>query len=365
MHVPFADIAADNLKLETQLIAALQQVNAVGRYILEDYVQHFERELCKLTGCQYAIAVNSGTDALFLALKALNIGTGDEVITVANSFVATAGAIAATGATPIFVDINNDLNINTALINASITTNTRAILPVHLTGKPADMNAIVNIAKQHNLYVVEDAAQAFGATLAQQTVGTFGDLGCFSFHPFKVLAGLGDGGAIVTNNQAHYHSLLALRNHGIDGGAISRWGYNSRLDAIQAAWLLEKLPSLNNNIKRRQQIASYYNTRFAGKIDCPTIGNEEQCAFQTYIIKIPKRAQLIEQLQKVGIETAIHYPVPIHMQPVCSELGYAKNDLPTTEDLCHKILSLPIYPTLSDQQMTFVADHVLQFAASS
>jgi dTDP-4-amino-4,6-dideoxygalactose transaminase len=343
----------------------LKEVNRSNIYILGAQVAALEERVAAFTHSKFAVSVNSCTDALFLSLKAFGIGQGDEVITVSNSFIATAGAIVATGATPIFVDVDADLNIDTKKIAEKITAKTKAIIPVHLTGKPAKMLEVCRIAHAHKLVVIEDAAQAFGATLNGKNVGSFGDVGCFSFHPFKVLGGLGDGGMMVTDDESLYKKLIKLRNHGIDKGVIDSWGYNSRLDAIQAAWILKKLENFDAEIMRRNALAALYGKTLQGVVECPLIQGERQdnefCAYQTYIIKADQRSELISFLLKAEIETAIHYPTPIPLQPVGKQLGYKEGDLPVTETLSRRILSLPMYTQLKDRDINFIAEKIVEF----
>ncbi len=361
MKIPFNNISHQNIALEAAFVELLKEVNRSNTYILGARVAALEERIAAFTDSKYAVSVNSCTDALFLSLKALGVTSGDEVITASNSFIATAGAIVATGATPIFVDIDDSLNIDATKIAEKISPKTKAIIPVHLTGKPANMVEICKIAHVHNLVVIEDAAQAFGATLNGKKIGSFGDIGCFSFHPFKVLGGLGDGGLIVTDDESLYKVLMKLRNHGIENGVIETWGYNSRLDAIQAAWILKKFDNFNHEIARRNEIAQLYTKNLHGVVECPVTGDNEFCVYQTYIIKVDQRNELISFLSKAEIETAIHYPIPIHLQPVGKRLGCEDGDLPMTEMLSRRILSLPMHSHLQDNEVNFIAKKIIEF----
>lgn len=360
-EIPFNDIVSKNQSYEQAFIKQLSELIASGRYVLGEAVAELESKLSQWLGVQHAISVNSGTDALFLSLKALGIGKKDEVITVSNSFVGTAGAIAATGAKPVFIDVGTDLNIDVSEIEAAITPATKAIMPVHLTGRPADMINLCAIARNYELKVVEDGAQALGAKLGSRFVGGYGDCGCFSFHPFKVLGGIGDGGMIVTDDDDIAASLKALRNHGIAAGGIQQWGYNSRLDTVQAELLLQKLPDLEADINRRNEIASLYQELLPETLQKPIASESYRCVYQTYIVNSPYRNDLKAFLQEKGIGTDIHYPVPIHLQPVGKDLGYDVGDLPNTERLASEIISLPIYLSLKNEDVEYVCEQINQF----
>lgn len=360
-NIPFNDIVSKNKVYEQELQKDLTDLISSGGYILGQAVSELEAKLSQWLEVKHVVTVNSGTDALFLSLKALGIGQKDEVITVSNSFVGTSGAIVAAGAKPVFVDVGDDLNIDVGAIEDAITPATKAIMPVHLTGRPADMINLCAIARNYELKVIEDGAQALGARLGNKTVGTFGDCGCFSFHPFKVLGGIGDGGAIVTEDDEVAAKLRALRNHGIAQGGIQQWGYNSRLDTVQANLLLRKLPDLQADLERRNEIASLYQSLLPSDLNKPEVSDKYYCVYQTYIVSSQTRDSLKSYLQEKGIGTDIHYPVPIHLQPVGRDLGYNPGDLPNTERLASEILSLPIYLSLTDDDVKYVCDQIQEF----
>jgi aminotransferase EvaB len=335
------------------------------QFVMGPEVEEFEAKFAVLCGVPHALGLNSGTDAIFLALKALNIGPGDEVITVPNSFVATAGAIAAAGAKPVFVDVAADYNMDVTLIESAITPHTKALLPVHLTGNPADMKSIMEIAKKHGLFVIEDAAQAVTAAIDGKRVGSFGDAGAFSLHPLKNLNVSGDGGALTTGSADLRERVRMLRNHGLKNrDEIGFFGYNSRLDTIQAIVANHVMKNVDAVTTARQKNAAIYDREFAGMEDRvvlpPRRANVKQ-VFHTYIIRAKNRPALIEHLAARGIETKIHYPVPIHLQVPCLELGYRPGDFPECERQSGEILSLPVHQHLSEEQVRYVADTVRSF----
>jgi dTDP-4-amino-4,6-dideoxygalactose transaminase len=335
------------------------------QFVMGPEVEEFEAKFAVLCGVPHALGLNSGTDAIFLALKALDIGPGDEVITVPNSFVATAGAIAAAGAKPVFVDVAADYNMDVTLIESAITPHTKALLPVHLTGNPADMKSIMEIAKKHGLFVIEDAAQAVTASIDGKRVGSFGEAGAFSLHPLKNLNVSGDGGALTTGSADLRERVRMLRNHGLKNrDEIGFFGYNSRLDTIQAIVANHVMKNVDAVTTARQKNAAIYDREFAGMEDRvvlpPRRANVKQ-VFHTYIIRAKNRPALIEHLAARGIETKIHYPVPIHLQVPCLELGYRPGDFPECERQSGEILSLPVHQHLSEEQVRYVADTVRSF----
>jgi dTDP-4-amino-4,6-dideoxygalactose transaminase len=335
------------------------------QFVMGPEVEEFEAKFAVLCGVPHALGLNSGTDAIFLALKALAIGPGDEVITVPNSFVATAGAIAAAGAKPVFVDVAADYNMDVTLIESAITPHTKALLPVHLTGNPADMKSIMEIAKKHGLFVIEDAAQAVTASIDGKRVGSFGEAGAFSLHPLKNLNVSGDGGALTTGSADLRERVRMLRNHGLKNrDEIGFFGYNSRLDTIQAIVANHVMKNVDAVTTARQKNAAIYDREFAGMEDRvvlpPRRANVKQ-VFHTYIIRAKNRPALIEHLAARGIETKIHYPVPIHLQVPCLELGYRPGDFPECERQSGEILSLPVHQHLSEEQVRYVADTVRSF----
>lgn len=362
MKIPFVDLGTHNRQMEEQLLIRVQAALRGGCYILGKEVAEFEERFAVYCGSRFAVAVNSGTDALFLALKALDVGPGDEVITVPNSFIATASAIAACGARPVFVDVAADLNMDARLIEEKISSRTRVILPVHLTGRPAAMDRLRSIAAAHGLEIVEDAAQAVGAAWQGKKVGSWGRLGCFSLHPLKILGALGDGGIITTDDQELDAILRKLRNFGLrDRETVERWGFNSRLDTLQAVMLLEKMAHLETWIARRRAIAAFYRQHLPAALDVPPELDEGRAVYQTFVVQTDQRERLMRYLAERGVETRIHYAVPLHLQPVGKGLGYREGDFPQTEQLATRILSLPVYPELTPEKMNYVAQCIRSF----
>ena len=361
-NVPFVDLTRQFNALESELVSAFLGVGRSGNYILGDVVQRFELELARYCGVEHVVSVANGSDALFLILKALGVGPGDEVITAANSFIASAWVIVATGATPVLVDVREDLNIDPRSIEKAITSRTKAIIPVHLAGRIADMNAILEIAGRANVCVVEDAAQAIGARYNDRPAGSLGTAAGFSLHPLKNLGVYGDGGFVSTNDHALAENIRLLRNHGLrtrDQCVV--WGYNSRLDAMQAAFGLVKLQRLDSWNARCREIARFYRVALCDYVGVPEDKAYEQNVYHNFIVKTPFRDELARFLAENGVGTAVHYPVPIHLQPVAQQLGYLWGSLPVVERLSGTILSLPIYPELTDDEIRFVAETVKRF----
>ena len=350
--IEFVGLKKQHSSLRDKLLRACNRTFNKSMFILGKSVEEFENKFKEYTKSKYCVTVNSGTDALFLSMKSLNIGKGDEVITVPNSFLATASSIVATGAKPVFVDVSEDMNINPKLIEEKITKKTKAILPVHLTGRPCKIDRISKIAKDNNLYLIEDCAQSIGTRYKNIHVGTFGDTGCFSFHPLKTLNACGDGGCIITDNKETYDKLLQLRNIGLkDREHADIWGYNSRLDSLQAEILYIKFDYINYWIEKRRNNARTYTENLPENINTPKENKNEYCTYHTYIIKTKNRNDLKEYLYKNRIRTAIHYPIPIHLQKCAKSLGYKKGDFPETEKQSKTILSLPIYPELTSKEL--------------
>jgi len=336
-----------------------------GQFTLGQPVTEFEARFAKLCKTKYAIGVNSGTDALFLTMKALDIGSGDEVITAPNSFIATAGAIAIAGARPVFVDVDEEYSIDAHLIEEAITSNTKAIIPVHLTGNPADMPRIMQIATTHNLYVIEDACQAVSASINGQPVGSFGIAGCFSFHPLKNLNVWGDSGIITTNSKELFDKLILLRNHGLKNrDEVEIFAYNSRLDTLQAIVANQLLNVLDAITDTRVRNAKRYDDALSDMADYITIpprkSNVKQ-VYHTYVVQAKERDKLGAYLAEKGIETKVHYPIPIHLQQASEYLGYKEGDFPVCEAQTKSIMTLPIHQHLTDDQMTYVIDNVRKF----
>ena len=365
MRVPFVDIAGQHAPIKAELLEAMGRVIDSGMYVLGQEVDEFERRFAELCGTRFAVGVNSGTDALVLALRALGIGPGDEVITAANSFVASAGCAAMLGARPVLADVGSDYNLDPASVERVITPRTRAIVPVHLTGRPARMDEIMAIAKAHNLYVVEDAAQAVCAEYRGRRVGSIGDAGCFSLHPLKTLAAIGDGGVLTTNDEALYEEIKVLRNIGLktrDDATV--WSGNSRLDTLQAAALLVKLKYLDEWTEGRRAHARRYRELLAGipQVIPPSEHEHERAVYQVFkILATERRDELQQYLKEHGIGSAVHYAVPLHLQTVGLELGYKAGDFPVTEQQAAQILSIPVYHTLGADAIEYVAGKIRAF----
>ncbi|MFC2100987.1 DegT/DnrJ/EryC1/StrS family aminotransferase [Bacteroidota bacterium] len=360
--VPYINISLQHKPIKDSILKEVEQVILSGQFILGKYVEDFEKEFALLCESKFAMGVANGTDALILSMKVFGIGTGDEVITAPNSYLASASSIALTGATPVFVDVRDDFNIDPEKIRKAISSKTKAIIPVHLTGRPADMDSILEISRKHNLFVFEDAAQAVRAEYKNQRVGSFGDTGCFSLHPLKNLSAVGDGGMITTNDESVYKDLLKLRNHGlINRDECEVWSLNSRLDALQAAILKVKLPYLKENEAKRRALADIYSNRIGKYVKVPFDKENEKAVYHTYIIQLEKRDELKEYLTNHSIDSKIHYPIPIHLQKSAEYLNYRKGDFPVTEKQAQTILSLPISPELTEEQVNFVCDTIENF----
>lgn len=362
LAVPFFNLSWQQELIKAELLAATERVLIDGKYILGEEVDAFEAEFAAYCDTRYAVGVANGTEAIVLTLKALGIGIGDEVITAPNSYLASAAAIALTGATPVFVDVEADYNLNPQLLANAITPRTKAILPVHLTGKPAQMPEILAIAQQYNLAVVEDASQAVGAMYNDQKVGSFGIAGCFSLHPLKNLNACGDGGIITTNDENLYRYLLKARNHGLqDRDRCEFWSYNSRLDTLQAALLRVKLKYLPAWTEARRANAEFYRQQLSNILIVPQEKSEEYAVYCAFVIQSQRRDALQSFLAQREIETKIHYPIPIHLQAAAQNLGYKLGDFPVTEEQAQTILSLPVYPELSIEQRQQVVSSIQEF----
>ncbi len=361
--IPFVDLKREYEEIKAEIDQAIKGVIKRGRFILGEEVERFEEEFSKFIGARYGIAVNSGSDALYLALRALGIGEGDEVITVSYTFISTADAIIRNGAAPVFVDIEPETyTIDPHQIEKRITRKTKAIIPVHIYGHPADMDPIIEIARKHNLFVVEDACQAHGAEYKGKRVGSIGDLGCFSFYPTKNLGAYGDGGIVVTNNMDLTKRLRKLRNYGQDKKYyhdIS--GVNSRLDEIQAAILRVKLRHLAVWNQRRRAIAEFYKRLLEGvDLILPIERDYAKHVYHLYVIRDKRRDVLQAHLRKNGINTLIHYPVPVHMQRPYQHFK-KRALLSVTEQISREILSLPMHPWLSGEEIKKIAIQVKDY----
>lgn len=362
IRVPYIDLAVRDEGLKSELLEAVDRVLSHGGYILGDEVEAFEAEFAAYCGTRYAVGVANGTDAIVLTLKALGVGEGDEVITVPNSFLASASAIAMAGARPVFVDVGDDYNLDPNLLEQAITPHTRAILPVHLTGRPADMSPILEVADGHGIPVVEDAAQTVGASYRGQRAGSIGIAGCFSFHPLKNLNAAGDGGMVTTDDDGIYQYLLKARNHGLrNRDECDFWSLNSRLDAIQAAMLRVKMKLLDGWTEARRGNAAFYQEHLAGLVQFPDDASDVYSVYHTFVAQSERRDSLRSYLDDIGIETKIHYPVPIHLQKAARYLGYGEGDFPMTEQQATRILTLPVYPELSPEQRDAVVAGIRDF----
>jgi dTDP-4-amino-4,6-dideoxygalactose transaminase len=356
--VPMVDLKKQFQGIKEEVLNIVAEILESSQYILGQKVSEFERKVANYHSVREAIGVASGTDALHLSIAALGIGEGEEVITTPFTFIATAEAILYTGATPVFVDIEPDtLNIDVSQIEANITKKTKAILPVHLFGHPADMINILDLAKKYRLKVIEDCAQSFGAEVNGKKAGSLGDAGCFSFYPSKNLGGYGDGGMVILNDSGVADTIRELRNHGSKGSyRHKRVGFNSRLDEIQAGILLVKLLHLDKyNIKRRQN-AAFYNNLLSDKVRCPVEKQGAYHVFHQYTIISNKRDEIHQRLKENGISSVVYYPVPLHLQEALKFLGYQKGDFPVAEKAAKEVLSLPMYPELEESTIIELAE---------
>jgi len=362
--IPYTDLGSQHAALKDELLAVTAKIFESCKFILGPEVEEFEHRFAPLCGTQFAVGVNSGTDALILALKALEIGPGDEVITPPNGFVSSVSAVIQVGAKPVFVDVGEDYNIDPRLIECAVTTRAKAILPVHLTGNPAKMDQILEIARKHGLAVVEDAAQAVSAELNGKKVGSFGDIGCFSLHPLKTLNACGDGGVLTTNAPLLYEKLNILRNNGFrNRDECQTFSINSRLDSLQAALLLVKMKYLEEWTEARRQNASIYREKLqhVPAVRLPLDGPGIRHVYHTFVIMAEGRDALKSYLESNGVQTKIHYPIPIHLQPAAKHLGYRRGDFPLTERQAEMILSLPVYPELNEEQINYITQCIKNF----
>ncbi len=363
--IPYVDLAAQYAEERADLEPRIMRCLATGRWVGSEHVEGLERELSAYCHANHAVALASGTDALILALRGLGVGRGDEVITPPNSFVSSTAAIVAVGATPVFADVLACQGLDPAAVEAALTPRTRALMPVHLTGRIAEMPTLLAIARAHDLFVVEDAAQAFGARLGQGYAGTLGSVGCFSAHPLKNLNACGDAGFVLTDDTALAQRVARLRNNGLaDRNTVLEWGTVSRLDAVQATILRFRLERLDSNVAARRRNASYYIRRFAPDVvQCPPWSTEQGRldVFHTFVVQVDKRDELQRYLAERGISTGIHYPIPLHLQPAARSLGYKAGDFPMAERQAARMLSLPIHPHLCDADLERVVRTIHEF----
>ena len=360
MPVPLIDFGRQYAYLRKDMEKAVLSVMEEGRYILGPQVGELECEIAKLCETKYAIAVASGTDALLVALRAVGVAPGDEVITTDFSFFATAGVVSRLGATPVFVDIEADsYNLAPSKIEAAITNKTKAIMPVHLFGQVADMDPIMEVARKHKIAVVEDAAQAIGSEYKGRKAGSIGEIGCFSFYPTKNLGAAGDAGIITTNDERLYEACKMLRLHGQSGKYEHKIvGYNSRLDTLQAAVILVKMPHLHGWSQARQKHAKVYDEAFAGVDGIRTPVVKDYTTFHIYnqyTLASPKRDQIVAGLNEAKIGNCVYYPIPFHKQECFGALGYRPTDLPESTRAANEVFSIPIYPELTaDEQQEVI-----------
>ena len=361
MKVPQLDLQRQHSALAAEIGAELERVMARSAFILGEEVEQFEREFAAYVEAKHCVALNSGTSALHLALVAAGAGPGDEVITTSNTFIATAEAISYTGATPVFVEIDpHTANIEPRSVERAITPRTRAIIPVHLYGRPVDMDAILELARAKRgssgrpIAVIEDAAQAHGARYRGRRVGALGFAGAFSFYPTKNLSACGEGGALVTNDDDVAALARALRSHGESRRYFhDRVGYNYRMEAFQGAVLRLKLKHLPEWTRRRQEIARAYRRLLAG-LEMPADDPRDECVYHQFAVYVSGRDQVRPALESRGISAGIYYPLPIHLQAAYAALGYRKGSLPETERACERVLCLPIFPEMSDEEVNYV-----------
>jgi dTDP-4-amino-4,6-dideoxygalactose transaminase len=364
--IPFLDLKAQYTSIKSELDGAVLKVLASGQYVLGEEVASFEREFAAYCGAKHAIAVNTGTSALHLALLAAGVGPGDEVITVPFTFVASVSAICYTGALPVFVDVEPDtLTMDAAKLEAAITPRTKAIMPVHLYGQMADMDAIGAVAKRHGLPIIEDACQAHGAEYRGVRAGSIGLSGCFSFYPGKNLGACGEGGIVVTSDDDQMKMMRMLR----DWGQEQRYhhalkGFNYRMDGIQGAILRVKLRRLENWTEARRRHARHYSSLLAGsgRVEAPVEAPDRRHVYHIYAVRTLDRESLQSSLQAQGIQTGLHYPIPVHLQKAHADLGYRVGDFPQSEAAADEVMSLPLYPEMTSSQVAEVVAAMEQIA---
>lgn len=366
--IPLLDLQAEYAEIKDSVDASIKRVVESARFILGDEVIGFERDFAAFCRAEHAIGVGSGTDALYVALKACGVNAGDEVITTPMTFIATSEAISLCGARPVFVDVDPlTHNMNPALIESAVTPRTKVILPVHIHGYPADMDPTLEIARKHRLMVIEDAAQAQGAEYKGRRAGALADMACFSFYPGKNLGAYGDAGAITTSNAELAEKARLLRDH----GRTSKYehqivSFNWRIDALQAAILHAKLPYLEGWNRRRHEIALMYNELLKDSgAQQPVITDDFGSVWHHYAINIPNRDNVQKKLRAAGIETGIHYPIPLHLQPAYKFLEYEAGEFPVSEKVAETTLSLPMYPAMNDEQVQRAAETLIRILKSS
>ena len=364
MRTPYVNLSASWTKERKKILSRIDKVFKRGDFIGGDEINKFEKKVSKLCKTKYSVALNSGTDALTLGLKLMGIKKGDEVITPPNSFISSTTSIWHVGARPVFVDVLDDQNINPDLIVKSLSRKTKAIMPVHLTGKICEMDKIEYISKKYGVPIIEDAAQSIGSKFKGKMAGSFGEIGCFSTHPLKNLNAGGDGGFLTTNNKNYYLEALKMRNHGLeDRNVVRNFGFISRMDTIQATILNYRIKNLKKVINIRRRNAEYYFKNLDK--DFYILPYEKKHQFNTYhtfVIKVDNRDDLRKYLFKKNIGTAIHYPVPIHLQPASKYLGYKKGSFPKAETQAKKILTIPIHQNLDTRDLKKIVSNLNKYA---
>lgn len=363
VSVPYVALPLRAARVKPQIMAAIERVVDHGVYILGPEVQEFERRFAAYCGARYAVGVSDGTAALILVLRALGVGPGDEVITAPNSFVASASCAALLGATPRFVDVRrDDMTLDPALLEPAITRRTKAIIPVHLTGHPADMEGILKVADRHGIPVIEDAAQSVGTVYHGRRTGSLALAACFSLHPLKILHGIGDAGIVTTRDERLYQWLLKARNHGLrNRDEVEFWSTNSRLDTVQAAILGVMLDHLDEWIRERRAVAQEFSAALRDVVNVPAEAPGCMHSYQTYMIQAERRPALLEHLRQRGIDAKVHYPLTIPMQEAARSLGHAPDDFPHARWLSERIVSLPLYGEMTVEQRAAVVDGVRSF----
>jgi UDP-2-acetamido-2-deoxy-ribo-hexuluronate aminotransferase len=358
MIVPMVDLKKQFNDIKDELFEMITEILESSQYILGPKVLELEKKIAEYLGATEAVGVASGTDALHLSIEAFGIGEGDEVITTPFTFFATAEAILYTGATPVFVDIEREtMNIDPGKIESAITERTKAVLPVHIFGHPAEMDKIRAIADKHGLRVIEDCAQSFGASIQGRRTGSLGDAGCFSFYPSKNLGAFGDGGMVLLNDPAVAGDLRKLRNHGSKGSyRHESVGFNSRLDEIQAGVLLVKMKRIEEYNNKRRQKAALYGELLSNRVELPVERNGCVHVYHQYTVRSEKRDEIQKRLRENKVSSVVYYPIPLHLQEAVSFLGYAKGDFPVAEETSERVLSLPMYPELEETSIARIAD---------
>ncbi len=365
IRVPFIDLPQRFQEEREELLACVERVMAQGHFILTEEVTHCERDVAAYAGVKHCIGLNSGTDALMIGLSALGIGRGDEVITQPNSFVASAASIAHVGATPVFADVQDDQSIDPREIERRITPRTKALMPVHWTGRIGDMDAILDIARRHNLKVIEDSAQTMGAYWRGKHGGGFGDIGCISAHPLKNLNAVGDGGFLLTNDDKIAEWVRLYRNHGLERrDHCVLFGVNSRLDSLNAEVLRFRLTRLKSVVdRRRHNVELYRRLITTDRVRVPQCKPHEHNSFVMFITFAERRDELQAYLKTQGIETLVYYGTPLHLHPASAKLGYKRGDFPVAERQADLVLALPHHQHLTEDQIAYVADHINRFYA--